>query len=106
VWARRREALEPFQSGIAEIAASLSELGRELDVLATCVFDADGTREILFGPVGAAHAMPRGSIVMCHSTVPPQDIADIRARRGDRRAAANGGRHLHQWACSGRSSCW
>jgi 3-hydroxyisobutyrate dehydrogenase len=82
VWARRREALAPFRGGVAEIAASISELGQGLDVLATCVFDAEGTREILFGPGGAAHTMPRGSVVMCHSTVAPQEIADISAEAG------------------------
>ncbi|MGX7677961.1 NAD(P)-dependent oxidoreductase [Jatrophihabitans sp. DSM 45814] len=82
VWARREEPLEPFRAGPARIAGSLAELGDGLDVLATCVFDAEGTREILFGPGGAAHSMPRGATVICHSTVAPQEIADIGAEAG------------------------
>lgn len=77
VWARRPESLEPFQSGPARIAGSLAELAEGLDVLCTCVFDAAGTREILFGPGGAAHSLPRGSVIMCHSTVAPNEIVDI-----------------------------
>jgi 3-hydroxyisobutyrate dehydrogenase len=77
VWARRKEALVPFRDGPAVIADSVAELGAGLDLLATCVFDADDTREILFGPGGAAGSMPAGAIVMCHSTVSPQEITDI-----------------------------
>jgi 3-hydroxyisobutyrate dehydrogenase len=79
VWARRAEALEPFRDGPARIAGSIAELGEGLDVLATCVFDAAGTREILFGPGGAAPLMREGGIVICHSTVAPQEIAEIGA---------------------------
>jgi 3-hydroxyisobutyrate dehydrogenase len=77
VWARREAALEPFRSGAATIATSVAELAEGLDVLCTCVFDAAGTREILFGPGGAAPLMAKGGIVICHSTVAPQEVADI-----------------------------
>jgi 3-hydroxyisobutyrate dehydrogenase len=77
VWARRPEPLRPFEGGAAEIAGSLAELGAGLDVLSTCVFDAAGTRDILFGPGGAAHSMPTGATVICHSTVSPAEIQDI-----------------------------
>ncbi len=84
VWARREEALEPFRHGRVMIADSIAELGVGLDLLATCVFDADGTREILFGQGGAAHTMPTGAIVMCHSTVSPQEITEISKEAADR----------------------
>lgn len=83
VWARRQEALAPFREGPAMIAGSVAELGAGLDLLATCVFDADGTREILFGSGGAAHTMPTGAIVMCHSTVSPQEIKEISKEAAD-----------------------
>jgi 3-hydroxyisobutyrate dehydrogenase len=79
VWARRAEALEPFRDGSARIAASVAELADGLDVLVTCVFDAAGTREILFGPGGAATVLAQGTVVVCHSTLAPQEIADIAA---------------------------
>ncbi len=84
VWARRQEALAPFRGGPATIAGSVAELATGLDLLATCVFDADGTREVLFGPGGAAHTMPAGAIVMCHSTLSPQEITDIGKEATDR----------------------
>jgi 3-hydroxyisobutyrate dehydrogenase len=84
VWARRLEALAPFRDGPAVIADSLAELGAGLDLLATCVFDADDTREVLFGPGGAAHTMGPGAIVMCHSTVSPQEIQAIGRDAADR----------------------
>jgi 3-hydroxyisobutyrate dehydrogenase-like beta-hydroxyacid dehydrogenase len=76
VWARRAEPLAPFR-GSAEIAGSLAELGQGLDVLSTCVFDAAGTCEVLFGPGGAADGMKSGGIVICHSTVAPAEIVGI-----------------------------
>ncbi len=84
VWARREEALAPFRQGAATIADSVADLGAGLDLLATCVFDADGTREVLFGQGGAAHTMPSGAIVMCHSTVSPQEITEISKEAADR----------------------
>jgi 3-hydroxyisobutyrate dehydrogenase len=79
VWARSSEQLEHFLRGPARIAESLSDLGRGLDILGTCVFDARGTREILFGPAGVAASMPRGALIVCHSTMAPDDIVEIAA---------------------------
>jgi 3-hydroxyisobutyrate dehydrogenase-like beta-hydroxyacid dehydrogenase len=79
VWARRAEALEPFRDGSARIAASVGALAEGLDVLVTCVFDAEGTREILFGSGGAASVLAQGAVIVCHSTLAPQEIADIAA---------------------------
>jgi 3-hydroxyisobutyrate dehydrogenase len=84
VWARRQEALAPFRGGPAMIADSLATLGSDTDVLITCVFDAEDTREVLFGPGGAAHTMPNGAIVVCHSTVSPQEIIEIGHEAADR----------------------
>ena len=77
VWARRPEASASFAGSRARVASSLTDLGGDLDVLSTCVFDAEGTREILFGADGVVHVMPRGGVIICHSTVAPQEIADI-----------------------------
>ena len=83
VWARRAEALDPFRDGPARIAASLRDLGEGLDLLGTCVFDAAGARQVLFGPDGAAAAMPRGSVIAVHSTVSPAEIREIAAEAAD-----------------------
>jgi 3-hydroxyisobutyrate dehydrogenase-like beta-hydroxyacid dehydrogenase len=83
VWARREQALEPFRDGPAAIADSLANLGKDLDLLETCVFDAAGTNEVLFGPNGAAHSMPRGAVIAVHSTVSPSEVREIAERANE-----------------------
>jgi 3-hydroxyisobutyrate dehydrogenase len=83
VWARRPEASASSAGGRARVATSLADLGRDLDVLSTCVFDAQGTREILFAADGIASVMPRGGVIICHSTVAPQEIAEISAEAAE-----------------------
>lgn len=83
VWARREQSLEPFRDGPAEIVDSLAELGERVDLLESCVFDAAGNEEVLFGPHGAAHTMAPGSIIAVHSTISPDEIRAIAARAGE-----------------------
>jgi 3-hydroxyisobutyrate dehydrogenase len=80
VWARRPEALDPFRTGPARVVGSLRELGSGVDLLASCVFDAAGTWNVLFGPSGAAPAMPRGSVIAVHSTVAPAEVRELAAQ--------------------------
>jgi len=77
LWARRLESVEPFLGTTAAIAGSRRELGANSDIVATCVFDADGTREILFGADGILAGMSPGGIVAVHSTVAPEEIVEI-----------------------------
>lgn len=79
LWARRPASLEPFADTAATIAASPRELGAASDVVATCVFDGTGTREILFGPDGILAGMSPGGVVAVHSTVAPEEIVEIAA---------------------------
>ncbi len=83
VWARREQALEPFRAGPATVASSLTELGKSVDLLETCVFDAAGTQEVLFGPNGAAHSMAPGSIIAVHSTVSPAEVRAVAAQAAE-----------------------
>lgn len=83
LWARRPESLEPFLGTTAAMAGSLRELGATSDVVATCVFDAEGTREILFGADGILAAMSPGGIIAVHSTVAPEEIVDIAGRAAE-----------------------
>jgi 3-hydroxyisobutyrate dehydrogenase len=74
------EALDPFRATAVKVATSPRELGEGLDVLATCVFDAAGTNEILFGDSGAAKGMQRDGVIIVHSTVSPNEIVTIADR--------------------------
>ena len=82
VWARRQQALEPFRAGPARVAGSLAELGESVELLETCVFDAAGTQEVLFGPNGAAHTMAPGSVIAVHSTVSPAEVCAVAVQAG------------------------
>jgi 3-hydroxyisobutyrate dehydrogenase len=84
LWARRAQPLDPFRGGPARIADSLTDLSEGLDVLCTCVFDAAGTREILFGAGGCAETLPKGAIILCHSTVSPEEVREIAAEAESR----------------------
>jgi 3-hydroxyisobutyrate dehydrogenase len=84
VWARRQQALEPFRAGPAKVAGSLAELGESVELLETCVFDAVGTQEVLFGPDGAAQTMAPGSIIAVHSTVSPAEVRAVAAQAARR----------------------
>jgi len=84
VWARRPQALEPFRAGPAKVADSLAELGESVELLETCVFDAAGTQEVLFGPDGAAQAMTPGSIIAIHSTLSPAEVRALEAQAASR----------------------
>lgn len=77
LWARRAGSVEPFVDTAAAIADSPRALGAASDIVATCVFDGAGTREILFGPDGILAGMARGGVVMVHSTIAPEEIVAI-----------------------------
>ncbi|HEY3736146.1 MAG TPA: NAD(P)-dependent oxidoreductase [Jatrophihabitans sp.] len=80
LWARRAESLAPFGATTARFAESPADLAAGLDALGLCVFGAADLEEVLFGPNGAAPALPSGAVVLCHSTVAPQEIVELAAR--------------------------
>jgi 3-hydroxyisobutyrate dehydrogenase-like beta-hydroxyacid dehydrogenase len=55
-----------------------------VELLETCVFDAAGTREVLFGPDGAARTMAPGSIIAVHSTISSADVRAVAAQAASR----------------------
>jgi 3-hydroxyisobutyrate dehydrogenase len=89
VWARRPEALDPFRDSAALIVDRLVDTAKDVDLLALCVFHVAGIAEVLYGPDGLAHALPRGAIIAVHSTISPRDVIGLA-----RRAAADGLRLL------------
>ena len=95
VWARRPETLDPFRAGPARVADALADLGEGVDLLGTCLFDAAGTWEVLFGPAGVAPAMPAGATIAVHSTISPDEV------RALAREAATYGLHLLDAPVSG-----
>jgi 3-hydroxyisobutyrate dehydrogenase len=95
VWARREATLEPFRAEPVEIVGSAAEVGKRVDLLETCVFDAAGTHEVLFGVNGAPRELRPGATIAVHSTVSPAEIRELAGR------AAGLGLHLLDAPVSG-----
>jgi 3-hydroxyisobutyrate dehydrogenase-like beta-hydroxyacid dehydrogenase len=83
VWGRRAATVEPF-AGIATIASSPAEMGRVVDTVGVCVFDAKGVDEVVFGPDGLAETLRPGSVIMMHSTVSPDEVQELADKANDR----------------------
>jgi 3-hydroxyisobutyrate dehydrogenase-like beta-hydroxyacid dehydrogenase len=84
LYARRPQALEPFRSTPATVAASLRELGAQAEIVLVCVVDDAQVEQVLTGDAILAGAAP-GSIVVILSTVHPatcQRMAALAATRG------------------------
>ncbi len=73
VWARKPDAVDSFRKGFGRVAESLTDLGRDADLLSCCLFDADDTWDVLFAPGGAARSMPAGATIAIHSTIAPHE---------------------------------
>lgn len=68
LWARRAEALEPYASSGAEVAASVAELGAQVQYVAICVVDDAGVQQVCDQLMSA---MAPGGCIVIHSTVHP-----------------------------------
>jgi L-threonate 2-dehydrogenase len=57
-----------------------AQAARGCAALIVCVVDAAQTREVLFGPGGAAAAMQPGQAVLLCPTIAPQDVEEFAGR--------------------------
>lgn len=68
-----REALA--RAAGCTVAASPAAVALEAELLIVAVVDGAQTHEVLFGPDGAATALPRGSLVLLCPTISPEEAA-------------------------------
>jgi len=61
-----------------------SDVGRESDVLVTCLPDSPEVEAVLFGEAGAAESLSRGAIVIDCSTIAAEAARAIAAKLSDR----------------------
>jgi 3-hydroxyisobutyrate dehydrogenase len=61
-----------------------ADVGKESDVLVTCLPDAPEVEFVLFGPAGAAEELASGAIVIDCSTIAAESARSIAARLGER----------------------
>jgi L-threonate 2-dehydrogenase len=76
----RREAVEAFAAKGGTAAATPAEAARGADTLLVIVVNAAQVEEVLFGPDGAAAALPAGAAVLVSATVPPSFARATAAR--------------------------
>jgi 3-hydroxyisobutyrate dehydrogenase len=76
----RAEAARAFADEGGTACASPAELAAGCDVVVSVVVNAQQTEAVLFGPDGAAAAMPRGSVFVMCSTVDPNWSIALEAR--------------------------
>jgi 3-hydroxyisobutyrate dehydrogenase len=71
LYARRAEALKPFEGTAAATVASLRELGRRADIVAVCVHDDAQLEAVALGSAddGVFAGLRAGGILVVHSTV-------------------------------------
>lgn len=81
VWARREEALAPYVSAGASVAASIAELGARCELVGICVVDDAGVMAICDELIPAMRA---GSILVIHSTILPATCEDLARQCEDR----------------------
>ena len=80
--------VEALQSLGAVARPDAAQAVRGCAALIVCVVDAEQTREVLFGPGGAAAAMQPGQAVLLCPTMAPQDIEEFALRLAGRGIAA------------------
>ncbi len=81
LWARRPEALAPFRSTPARVAASIAQLGADADHVGICVVNDDDVRQVCDQLIPA---MRPGSRIVIHSTIHPDTCRAIEALAADR----------------------
>jgi 3-hydroxyisobutyrate dehydrogenase-like beta-hydroxyacid dehydrogenase len=82
LWARRAEALIPFEGTAARSLASIAELGAGADHVGVCVVDDAGTRQVCGELIPA---MRPGSRIAIHSTVHPDTVIELAAQAAARK---------------------
>ncbi|HET9248724.1 MAG TPA: NAD(P)-dependent oxidoreductase [Actinomycetota bacterium] len=82
VWNRTPGADEGLVAAGARSASSAADAVRDAEVVITMVTDPPALEAVLFGPDGAASAMPRTATLIEMSTVGPTAIASVAERLG------------------------
>jgi 3-hydroxyisobutyrate dehydrogenase-like beta-hydroxyacid dehydrogenase len=80
LWARRREVLDRYTDTDAQVATSPAQVAAEADVIGLCMYDAEATDAVLWGPDGIMSAVRPGTVLAVHATVGPAYVKDLAAR--------------------------
>ncbi|TDD91400.1 3-hydroxyisobutyrate dehydrogenase [Actinomadura darangshiensis] len=78
VWNRTPARAAPLTG--AAVAGTPAGAGKDRDLVITMLTDADAVEDVLFGPGGAAPALPPGAVIADMSTIGPDAVHRIRDR--------------------------
>lgn len=84
LWARRAEVLDRYADADAVRADSPAALGAACDVIGLCLYDADATDHVLFGPDGLMTSIRPGTVLAVHATIGPAAVTTLAARVAER----------------------
>jgi 3-hydroxyisobutyrate dehydrogenase-like beta-hydroxyacid dehydrogenase len=79
LWARRREALEPFAAPNVEFAATPADLAARSDVVGVCVWHDEDVLDVCTRADGVFAGCRPGTVVAIHATVLPSTCAALAA---------------------------
>lgn len=77
LWARRETSLDPYRETAATFAATVAELGAQVDHVGVCVVDDDDVRQVCDQLIPA---MRPGALIAIHSTIHPQTCQALEAQ--------------------------
>lgn len=80
----RAEALQGFVKEGGRAAADPAALAKAADILILFVVNAEQSDQVLFGPGGAAAALPKGAVVIASATVAPDYAENLGKRLAER----------------------
>jgi 2-hydroxy-3-oxopropionate reductase len=80
VYARRKEAAQPFVDAGAVLADTPAALGRMCRLVLLCLSDDDAVAQVLFGPDGLHEGLAPGSVVVDMSTIAASSARSLAER--------------------------
>lgn len=83
VHARREETADAARALGAEIAQTPDAAAHTADIMMICAYTSQQVRDLCLGPDGVIAAMRPGSVLLIHTTCPPQTMTElVEATRG------------------------
>jgi 3-hydroxyisobutyrate dehydrogenase len=84
LWARRPEALLPFEGPNVETADGPADLASRVDVIGICVWADDDVRDVLERDDGVLAGCKPGTVIAIHSTIAPATCRELADRAAER----------------------
>ncbi len=80
VWNRTPARAAPLAGAGAAVRGTPAEAVQDRELVVTMLTDATAVEDVLFGPDGAAPALPSGAVVVDMSTIGPEAVHRVRGR--------------------------